>query len=372
MVDFPNRIQGIVRGLRDAQFCYNRRKVIELDILESQLNSGFIMKENSLVNPNDAYLTGQGRTLFVKQNAQMSDVQRLESPAIPPTTIQISEILAKEMNFISGMSEEAMGMAADDVSGILAMLRMKAAVNSLEGVFDQLDRSQQLLGRIHMDYIQSNFTPGKIKRILEGEEPADQFYNKAIGRYHVAIEDGLNTSTQRQMQLMQMVQLKTEAGIDFSPEDMIEASTLQNKTKILESMQQRNEQAQQQQQQVSQLQMRELEAKIQNLEGQAEANRGLGLERASRVEENSALATERRAQAIRDQDDGLLSLVRAMKEIESVEIGHVTELFQLSDMLMARQNQEEQQREPATDKAAESIAAVSSQSRQPQQQQGSF
>ena len=223
-----------------------------------------------------------------------------------------------------------------------------------------------------MDYIQSNFTPGKIKRILEGEEPADQFYNKAFGRYHVAIEDGLNTSTQRQMQLMQMVQLKTEAGIDFSPEDMIEASTLQNKTKILESMQQRNEQAQQQQQQVSQLQMRELEAKIQNLEGQAEANRGLGLERASRVEENSALATERRAQAIRDQDDGLLSLVRAMKEIESVEIGHVTELFQLSDMLMARQNQEEQQREPATDKAAESIAAVSSQSRQPQQQQGSF
>ena len=72
MVDFPNRIQGITRGLRDAQYCYNRRKVIELDILESQLTSGFIMKENSLVNPNDAYLTGQGSNVICK--TKCSDV----------------------------------------------------------------------------------------------------------------------------------------------------------------------------------------------------------------------------------------------------------------------------------------------------------
>ena len=370
MVDFPNRIQGVVRGLRDAQYCYNRRKVIELDILESQLNSGFIMKENSLVNPNDAYLTGQGRTLFVKQTAQMSDIQRLDSPAIPPTTLEVSSILAKEIDYISGMSEEASGQAQDDVSGILAMVRMKASVNTLEGVFDQLDRSQALLGRIHMDYIQTNFTPGKIQKILEGDQPAPQFYNKAFGRYHVAIEEGLNTMTQRQMQLAQMVQLKVEAGIDFSPEDMLEASNLQNKTKILENMEKRNQQAQQQQQQVSELQMRELQAKIENLEGQAEANRGLGLERASRVEENSALAVERRAAAIRDQDEGLLSLVKAMKEIDSHDISHISELMAISDMMKARQNQEELQRAPATEKAAESIAAVSAISRQPQQAAG--
>ena len=41
---FPWRIQGVVRGLRDAQYLYNRRRVIELDILESQINSGWIYK----------------------------------------------------------------------------------------------------------------------------------------------------------------------------------------------------------------------------------------------------------------------------------------------------------------------------------------
>lgn len=376
MVDFVNRVQGVTRGLKDAQYCYNRRKVIELDILESQLTSGFIMKENAIVNPNDAYLTGQGRTLFVKQDAQMSDIQRIESPAIPPTTLQISETLAKEMNYISGLSEEAMGMAADDVPGILAMVRMKSSINTLEGVFDQLDRSQALLARLHMDMIQTNFTPGKIQRILEGDQPAPQFYNKAFGRYHVAIEDGLNTSTQRQMQLAQMVALKTEAGINFSEEDFLEASTLQNKKKILDNLQKQKQQQQQMAQQQQQAQEQLIAAQTSDAQARAEANRGLAIERASRVDENEALAVERRAAAIRDQDTGLLSLVRAMKEIETIDIGHITELVAIQNLMSARQQQQDVATKGTTeDKKAEAIAAVSSKSRenpigmeQPQQQ----
>jgi hypothetical protein len=61
MADFPWRIQGVVRGLRDAQYLYNRRRIIELDILESQMTSGFMYKENALVNPKDVFLQGQGR-----------------------------------------------------------------------------------------------------------------------------------------------------------------------------------------------------------------------------------------------------------------------------------------------------------------------
>src|SRR5208282_1223048 len=52
---FPWRIQGVVRNLRDAQYLYNRRKIIELDILESQINSGWKYKENALVNPKDVF-----------------------------------------------------------------------------------------------------------------------------------------------------------------------------------------------------------------------------------------------------------------------------------------------------------------------------
>jgi hypothetical protein len=370
MVDFPYRIQGVVRGLRDSQYCYNRRKVIELDILESQLTSGFIMKENSLVNPNDAYLTGQGRTLFVKQNAQMADIQRIESPAIPPTTLQISETLAKEMNYISGLSEEAMGMAADDVPGILAMLRMKSSVNTLEGVFDQLDKSQALLSKLHMDMIQTNFTPGKIQRILEGEKPSPQFYSKAFGRYHIAIEDGLNTATQRQMQLAQMMLLKTEAGINFSQEDILEASTLQNKKRIMDNMNKNNQKAEQQAMQEQQANVNLINARAEDMTARSEANRGLAIERASRVDENEALAVERRAAAIKDQDLGLLSLVKAMKEIDTVDISHISQLMAIQNMLNDRQKFDDKVSDENTkDKKAEAIAAVSRASHPVQPQQ---
>jgi hypothetical protein len=63
---FPWRVQGVVRGIRDAQYLYNRRRIIELDILESQITSGFIYKENALVNPKDVFLQGQGRGLALK------------------------------------------------------------------------------------------------------------------------------------------------------------------------------------------------------------------------------------------------------------------------------------------------------------------
>ena len=74
---FPWRVQGVVRGLRDAQYLYNRRKIIELDILESQINSGWIYKENALVDPKDVFFSGQGRGLALKDEAQMSDVQKI-------------------------------------------------------------------------------------------------------------------------------------------------------------------------------------------------------------------------------------------------------------------------------------------------------
>src|SRR5574338_266524 len=103
---FPWRIQGVVRGLRDAQYLYNRRRIIELDILESQINSGFYYKENALVNPRDVFLQGQGKGLALKAEASMDDVRKIEPAQVPPSMIQLSELLGREIGEISGVNEE--------------------------------------------------------------------------------------------------------------------------------------------------------------------------------------------------------------------------------------------------------------------------
>jgi hypothetical protein len=337
---YPWRIQGVVRGLRDAQYLYNRRRIVELDILESQISSGFIYKENALVNPKDIFMSGQGRGLALKEEAQMTDVQQIQPPQVPPSMTQLSELLGKEVQEISGVNEELLGSAMDDKAGILSMLRQGAGLTTLQGLFDNLDRAQKLLGRLMIDIVQANFTPGKIKKILDGEEPAPQFYNKAFGRYNAEVEDGLNTTTQKQMQLAQLLQLK-EVGIPIPDDVIIEACTVQNKEKLLESIRQSQQQAQQAQQAQMQSEIQEQQARTELAQARAKADTGLGLERISRIAENQALAEERKAEAAKDDNVALLNLVKALKEIDGLDISHVKELINLSQIVSGQKENSE-------------------------------
>ena len=206
------------------------------------------------------------------------------------------------------------------------MLRQGAGLTTLQGLFDNLDRAQKLLGRLMIDVIQTNFTPGKVKKILEGQEPAPQFYNKAFGKYNAVVEEGLNTSTQRQMQFAQLLQLK-EAGVPVPNETLLDACTLQDKTKLVETIKQQEQQQAQMQQQEAQASLQEMVARSNLANARAEADRGLGMERISRIQENQALAYERQAQAAKDDEIGLLNLIKAAKELEGIDIEHMERIM---------------------------------------------
>ncbi len=329
---FPWRIQGVVRGLRDAQYLYNRRKAIELDILESQINSGWIYKEDALVNPKDVFLSGQGRGLALKQEANMTDVQQIQAPQIPPSMIELSKILAQEIQEISGVNEELLGSAIDDKAGILSMLRQGAGLTTLQTLFDNLDYAQKLMGKLMIDLIQTNFTPGKVKRILEGEEPQPQFYNKAFGKYDAVIEDGLNTTTQRQMNFAQLLQLR-EIGVPIPSDLLIEAATLQNKSKLTEAIQKTEQQQAQAQQAMAQSQMQEAQARTELAQARAQADIGLYNERTSRVEENRALAVQKLSEANKNDEQALLEKIKILKEIDEMDISHIERLLNIANGL---------------------------------------
>lgn len=332
------RIQGVTRGLRDAQWLFNRRKVIELDVAESQLTSGWIYKENTLVNPMDAHdLAGQGKALVLKKGADMGDIQQVQARDIPMSFFQLSENLQREIQRISGVNEELMGSADDDKAGILSMLRQGAGLRTLKKLFDQLDFSQKLLGRILIKVIQEHFSPAKVKRIIE-EEPTEQFYNKMFGRYDVAIEDGFDTTTQKQMQFAQLLYLR-EAGVPIPDESLLEAATIQNKDKIMKTIEQTKQQAIQQQQQQAEAMQAQQQAEMRMMEARATADEGLGLERISRVQENEQLAMERASQAeenratARKEDElALLNMARTMRELEGMDIENFQKFLQLAQM----------------------------------------
>jgi hypothetical protein len=331
---FPWRIQGVVRGLRDAQFLYNRRRVIELDILESQINSGWKVKEDSLVNPKDAFLSGQGRLLTLKADAEMTDAEQIQAPQVPPSMIQLSELLGQEIQEISGVNEELLGSADDDKAGILSMLRQGAGLTTLQILFDQLDQSQKYLGQIFLEYMQRNFTPGKIQRVLD-EKPTEEFYHRCFGKYDASVEEGLNTTTQRQNQFVQLLHLK-EIGIPVPTSILLENATLSDKDELIEAIQQEEQQQQQQAQQQQQVQMEVLKAQVQDLQARAEANQGLGMERMSRIQENVALAGERKAEAVKDIQAAELDYIKGLKELDGLDLDNLARAIQLLEGLRGR------------------------------------
>lgn len=337
---FYTRIQGICRSLRDPQMLFNRRVILSADLAESLVNSGFIFKENSVIDVKHLFQTGQGRIIPLKQTAQMTDVQQIQPPQIPPSYFQLQETFSKEMNMVSGINEELIGSAIDDKAGILAALRQGAGLTTLQPLFDKLDHSQIMLSELFMKAIRMNYTPMKISHMLEGAEPAPLFYNKAFGKYHCQVELGFNTESQKQMQFAQLLQLK-ELGVQLPDGALLNASTIQNKTEIIKMVEQAAQAAQQAQQQQSQVQMQELQARAQLAMARAGADEGLEFERKSRVQENRALAIQKIAEANKDDEMATLNKIKAVKELESIDIGHLEKLIQLVQLLKSGEQAEE-------------------------------
>lgn len=330
------KMQGVVRGLRDAQFLYNRRKVIELDILESQVNSGLKFKESALKDPRDAFLSGQGRMLAIRDSASIDDVQPIAPPDIPPSMIQLSQTLGEEIQQISGVNEELLGSAEDDKSGILSMLRQGAGLTTLQTLFDQLDFSQKQLGLLCMDLIQQNFTPNKVERIL-GRPPSEQFYNKAFQKFDCVVEEGMLTATQRQMQFQQLLQVR-ELGIPVPTDILLDTLTIQNKNQLIQAIQQQEQQQSEIEQMKTQQEMEEKEIVNNSLMAKADSDRALAQERIAKIQLDQALNVERISKAQADKDSATLDRIKAVKELQDMDLSQLQRMLVLVESIQQNSN----------------------------------
>lgn len=328
------RIQGVVRGLRDAQYLFNRRKATIEDILSSQVNSGWVYKESSLVNKDDIFMTGQGKGIALKSTAQMTDLSRIQSAQVSQAMFMSEENNAKEVMEIAGANEELLGTASDDKAGILAKLRVGAGLTTLQPLFDNLEHAQSRLGLIMLKAIQANYSVGKVRNIIE-DKPAPQFYDKAFGKYSVAIVEGFDTTTQKQAGFAQLLQLR-ELGVNIPDHDLIEAATLQNKSKLMESIQQANAKQDELEAKKAEQELRMQESQTNLVNAKVESDLSLAKERDSRVFSNIGLMGDRVLEAEKDKTQSLLNLVKALGEIDSIDLANLEKLLQLQGVVDAQ------------------------------------
>lgn len=326
------RTQGVVRSMRDPQFLYNRFIINMCDSQEAQVYSGWKYKENALVDPKDVFMTGNGKGIAIKEEAAMTDVEKIVPTEASQTSFKLAEIFQNVMHNVSGVNQELMG-AADGKVGIVEMLRQGAALTTLRPLFNRLDESCKVLGEIVLEMIQTNMTPGKAQRIL-GRDPSPQFYNKAFGKYGISIEDGINTATQRQMQVAQLMELK-KLGIGGASVDkvILESMTIQNKNELMQAIEQESQQAAQMQQQQAQVAMQELQSRAQYSQAKSQSEQALADERHMRVQVEAAEVERKAFEDKKLEEEALLAKIKILKELEALDLGHIRSLIEMANMV---------------------------------------
>lgn len=328
---FSYKFKGVIRDLRDSQYLFTRMKVSDLDIVESQ-QQGLKIREGSLVTPKDAFNVGHGRALFYKKTASPDDIQPM--PIIPPapTMIQMEEMLKEMVNRISGVNETLLGTDINDKAGIISAMRQSSGITTLTRLFDQMDLMQTLAGEIIVELIQKNWTYGKVKQVI-GEEPTPEFDNKAFFKYGCKVAQGALTETQQQLQLQQVLYFREVTGIQIPDKVIIEASTLQNKEKLIQALEEQAAQQAEMMKEEHDLKMQQLEVDTKTKLAYAESQLGLAAERRNKIGLDAALSVERIQQAQTDRSSAVLNIVKAIKELQSIDIEHLQGYIDIMDRL---------------------------------------
>jgi len=333
------KVQSLIRCMRDPQREANRRRSQMIDLLDSQINSGYIATEGSVVNPRSLFQASQGKVIWRNQDAAPGAIEKIQPAQIPPSMFQLQQQFDADIKEIAGVNDAAFGqMESGNESGVLAMLRQGAAITNLQDIFDNLRVSQKHMSNLALKLIQG-WTPEKVQRIIN-EQPTQEFYNKDFTKYDCVVQEGLLTDTQRQVFFRQMIDLK-QMGEEMPPGFLARIAPIQGKSEYNEAMEQYQQQqqqmlAKQQQQQEAVMQAQMDLAKSQSLSQVATAK-----ERFTRSVANLGLEDERSSEAVQNRTQAVLDQVKAIKELDEIDVRTAKEELMLAAALREKNKQEE-------------------------------
>lgn len=311
------KIQSLVRPMIDPQRESNRRRSQMIDILDSQINSGWIADEDSVINPRSLFQTSQGKVIWRNQDSKPGAIEKIPPAQIPPSMFELQKQFDADIMSVIGINDASFGQTQNDQeSGIMMMLRQGASLVNIQDIMENLRFAQKQMTRKCIKMMQK-WTPQKIQRILN-REPSQQFYSKDFIKYDIDIQEGILTGTQKQMYFRQLLDLK-QVGAPVTGEMLAKAAPIQGKTEYIEQVSQMEQQQSQQAQQAQQIQMSLVDGQRQAQQAKAISDIALSKERFTRAVANIGLEEERNSKAVDDRTSAALDRAKAIKELASID-----------------------------------------------------
>ncbi|KKL12643.1 hypothetical protein LCGC14_2533700, partial [marine sediment metagenome] len=252
------KLQGFVRGLRDPQRMQNRQVNQAMDIIESQVQGLRMVRDKFLVNPEDAYKSGQGIVLHVNDEATPEMLlenifRQMKSSEVPASIFQMIQLIDKAQTESGGLNQEIFGTDDKDVeiSGVLHEYRTGKALTGQAWMFQSLRASKRDFGRKQVQIVQLNYDPIRVQEIIN-QQVDQSFYDDNLTRFDCNPVEGIDTDSQRNMFYMELKSLLKEfpemfAGI-ITPEMLVKTAPMQFSDVMLKAIQAAQQQKKQLQQ----------------------------------------------------------------------------------------------------------------------------
>ncbi len=364
------KLQSLVRCQLDPQKEANKRRSQMIDILDSSINSGWMAKKHSVVNPRSLFQTSQGKVIWKEESAQPGDIEKIPPAQIPQGMFELQKQFDQDIMTIVGVNDAAFGMTENaQESGIMMMLRQGASIVNLQDIFDNLRYAQKLISKKALKMIQT-WKPEKVERIIN-QKPTEQFYNKDFVKYDVTVQEGVLTDSQRQIYFRQLVDLQ-QLGVPVTGKMLANAAPLQGKSEYNKQIEETEKQQAEQQQKEQQVQQRILESQLELNKASAIEKIAGSKERFTRSVANMGLEDSRAADAIDSRASAALDKARAMKELQSMDDDRLTKYMNIiSQMEEMGRMKEEQVKEDDVAISAQGEQIAAQQMQQQQQQEPS-
>jgi aryl-alcohol dehydrogenase-like predicted oxidoreductase len=224
-------------------------------------------------------------------------------------------------------------------------LRQGAGLTTLQTIFDKLDYTQRLYGKIRLQAIRKNFSKGKIRNIL-GHDPDERFFTSHSQKYEVAVEEGNYSTSQRQMELQQLLHFR-ELGIPIANKSIVRAAFITNKAQVQQEMEEEVKQQMDAQQAQSQQQEKMDNSKIMAAVAKSRSDLAREKDLMASAQEKMAKITEIQASAEHKRSQADLDMVKTMIELEDMDLQNFKNNLELAEYIKMQREKDQLQQQPA-------------------------
>lgn len=328
------RLQGISGSNWSLQRQFNKRHMKIIDMMDSDISTGFKYMIGSVADPQDLQQSGQNKIIGIDPEhapAGMDSVQQLQGGGANPALMEYQKILDQLSLTLSNVNESVLGI--DDknnaqISARLAETRIAQGLRGNRKIFDNVETAQQVLGGLVLTAIQTHYPPGKVERIL-AETPTDQFYEKEFEQYDAVIKQGVRSKSQKDAYYYELVNLKRDGIVDVPQAAIVEALSMAGLSDLEESIAEQDKMLASERAMAQEVEQRKLDLLI----ATKEEKEGLAFERKTRGIGNLALKDERESEAQQNIAQAALDRAKAITEISQMNEARVMQVLKFVNQL---------------------------------------